>query len=307
MSSEYWLDLPEPTRDAVQRHCGPIVAVDHQPIGLHSEFSATLTTETGRVFVKGSRLTSSHRWMHRNEARINRFLPALAPRVLWVVESGGWLLHGFEHAAGRHARLGPGSSDLPLVATSVARMHRTLTPCPDPDAGSFAGQWDRLSAWRRLRDDPPSDLHPWTAEHLHSFAGLESQAIAAVDGDSLVHTDLHELNILIDESARVIDWAWARRAAGWVDAAFLVIRLVDAGHSPRAAEEWAATLPVWQNAPAEELSLFAGEVLGVWELLQHRQPLPHRTRLTDAARTWACHRRAMIVGPPWRLSRDRHS
>jgi hypothetical protein len=35
---------------------------------------------------------------------------------------------------------------------------------------------------------------------------------------------------------------------------------------------------------------FAVAVLGIWEFLQRDQPLPHRERLTDAARRWARHR-----------------
>lgn len=290
MHSEQWSDLPEGARNAVQQHCGPVGAIDHQSIGLHSEFSATLSTPAGRIFVKGTRLTNPHLRMHRTEARVNRFLPDLAPRLLWAVESAGWLLHGFEYVTGQHARLAPGSSDLPLVSFSLAEIHDALTPCPDAGAGSFAVQWERLSAWRKLRDYTPNDLHSWTAKRLGMFTDREPHAISVVDGDSLAHTDLHPLNILVDQTARVIDWAWARRAAGWVDLAFLVLRLIDAGHSPQEAENWASALPVWHDTPEESLTLFAGEVLGVWEFLQHGRPLPHRQRLTDAARIWACHR-----------------
>lgn len=290
MSGQSWFELPDGARKGVEQRCGPVAAVDHQTVGLHSEFKATLRTDTGRVFVKGTRLTSPHLWMHRNEARVNRFLPALAPQLLWAVESDDWLLHGFEHVAGGHADLTPGSPDLPSVAKSLIEMDRALTPCPDAGAGSFADQWERLSAWRRLHAEPPSDLDPWTRDRLACFADRESQAIECVNGNSLAHTDLHPLNILVAETARVIDWAWARRAAEWVDVAFVVIRLMDAGHSPEQAEDWAAALPAWQDAPDEALSLFAGEVLGVWEYLQHSRPLPHRQRLTDAVRAWAGYR-----------------
>lgn len=251
---------------------------------------------TSRVFVKGNRLSSPHLWMQRNEARVNRFLPTLAPRLLWTVEMAGWLVHGYVHVAGRHATLAPEAPDLQLVADSLTEIHRTLTPCPDDGASNLADQWERLSAWRRLHDDPPTELHPWTRDQLDRFVDLEPQAVAVVQGDSLTHTDLHPLNILIDHTAHMVDWAWSRRAASWVDTAFLVIRLIDAGHSPQDAEDWAATLPPWRDAPDTALSLFAIEVLGIWEHLQHHRPLSHRGRLTDAARTWARHRSAMVVG-----------
>lgn len=296
MSSERWSDLPNEVRQAVERHTGHITLVDHHTAGLHSEFSATVHTTTGRVFVKGNRLSSPHLWMQHHEARVNRFLPTLAPRLLWTADTAGWLVHGYEHVTGRRATLTPGTPDLQLVADSLTEIHRTLTPCPDEDARDLADQWDRLSAWRRLRDDPPTDLDSWTRDQIDRCVDLEPQAVTVVQGDSLAHTDLHPLNILIDHTAHVIDWAWSRRATAWVDTAFLVIRLIDAGHSPRDAEDWASTVPGWQDTPAVALSLFAIEVLGIWEHLQHHRPLSHRGRLTDAARIWARHRSAMVLG-----------
>lgn len=288
-----WASLPEAVRIAVTERCGQVTGVDYPSVGRHSDFAATLTTaNTDRVFVKAIQVDNKNVWMQRTEARVNGVLPSLAPRMLWDIEAAGWLVHGFEYAPGRHANLSPNSSDLPLIATAVGEIHRALTPCPSQiQARKFSDQWGKLSAWRRLREDVPTNLHSWTRARIREFVELEPRAIEIVDGDSLIHTDLHNLNILVGEGqVRIIDWAWSRRGAGWVDTAFLVIRLIDAGHSPQDAEKWAASVPLWADIPEVASTLFAVEVLGIWEYLNHSDPLPHRAQLTDAVRKWVQHR-----------------
>lgn len=115
----------------------------------------------------------------------------------------------------------------------------------------------------------------------------EKRAVELVSGNSLLHTDLHALNILVGESARVIDWAWSRRGAIWVDTAFLVIRLIAAGHEPDEAEKWADAVPPWHDASDSARTAFAVAVYGIWAWLGRKSPLPHRPKLTAVARTWA--------------------
>lgn len=98
--------------------------------GVISDVAAILGTSTGRFFCKGVASDNPMGWMHRNEARINAYLPPPMPRLLWQVERNGWLLLGFEYVAGRHPDLSPGSSDLLSVAAALSTMATTLTPCP---------------------------------------------------------------------------------------------------------------------------------------------------------------------------------
>jgi hypothetical protein len=205
---------------------------------------------------------------------------------MWTIEDGGWLLLGYEHIEGRHADLSPGSPDLPRLTDAL----RELTGRPAGDAPDLAAQWARLAAWRRLRHDPPVDLHPWSRANLDRFVDWERRAVAIIKGDHLVHTDLHSLNLLVGERLRVVDWAWSRASVPWLDAGFLLLRLVEAGHSPAEAEQWAANTEAWVAAAEDDRTAFAVAVLGIWEFLQRDQPLPHRERLTDAARRWAKYR-----------------
>jgi hypothetical protein len=285
-----WSQLPDGVRSQIVRRGGQMLNESQAPAGRHSEFSATLHMEVGPVFVKGITADNPLADGHRHEANVNTWLPAVAPRLQWTIEADGWLMLGFEHLSGRHAGLAPGSADLPLVTDAVTTMAEALTPCPAPGVPKLADQWARLAAWRRLRHNPPVDLHPWSRANLDRFVYWEHRAIDVVAGSSLAHTDLHSLNLVVGRAARVVDWAWSRQAAPWLDVGFLVLRLIEAGHTPPEAERWAAELDAWSEASETARTAFAIAVLGIWEFLQRHQPLPHRERLTNAARQWAQHR-----------------
>jgi len=80
---------------------------------------------------------------------------------------------------------------------------------------------------------------------------------------------------------------------GWPSrfgAAFLIVRLIHAGHTPANAEHWAATIPAWHTAPDATRTAFAAGVLGLWEWLEHTDPIPHRTPLANAVRAWTEYR-----------------
>ncbi|SMD27358.1 phosphotransferase family protein [Kibdelosporangium aridum] len=294
-----WDELPAPVREDVERQVGRVVRVESASAGRNSQFAATLhVADTGeQLFVKGIITDHSQARAYRHEADINAWLPSVAPRLRWRVETSGWLMLGFDHVDGRHADLSPGSADLPLVALSVAALAEGLCPSPVSGVPSVVGQWERLAAWRRIRRDPPSDLDPWSRANLDRFVDCELGAMDLWDGQCLLHTDLQSLNILMAPRARVVDWAWARLGASWMDTGFLVLRLIEAGHTPRDAEHWADSVPVWSTGSEAARTVFAIVVLGVWEYLQRKHPLPHRERLTDVARQWARYRLAHS-GPP---------
>jgi hypothetical protein len=267
------------------------VTTETPEAGRNSHFAATLClADGGRVFCKGVAADSGMARMHRREAEINPWLPALAPRLLWQLEESSWLVLGFEHVAGRHADLSPGSPDLQPVAEALTTLAHELSPWPGPRVPAHTEKMARATPWQKLRDDPPPSLDPWTRANLDRFAALEPVAAELVAGDTLAHTDVHELNLLINDSAHLVDWAWAHRAAPWVDTAFVVIQLVQAGHSPEQAEQWAADVDAWRAAPPTAVTAFATEIYGMWEHLRHVHPLPIREGPTQAARLWARHR-----------------
>jgi 5-methylthioribose kinase len=107
----------------------------------------------------------------------------------------------------------------------------------------------------------------------------------------LLHTDLHADQFLVsDKQVRVIDWAFPGAGAAWVDAAFLVIRLILAGQQISEAEAWAHDLRCWADAPAQAVTAFAAYVAGMWSCWAVTDPQPDAVRRAAAAREYAAWR-----------------
>lgn len=286
-----WNELPEQVRSAVRDVCGEVVEVRPVLNGRNAEFVATLGLRSGqRTFCKGACSTGPQARALRFEARVASVLPRSAPRLLWTVEQAGWLLLGFEHVEGRHADLSPGSGDVLLVIDALVDAARQLTPSPLDGVPPWAGMVGRGAPWRTLRANPPAGLDSWTADHLAVFAAQEPAALEMLSGRTLAHTDVHEQNLLINDRAHIMDWAWAKVAPPWLDLAHLVIRLIGAGHTPEQAEQWVERTALWRDTPATAITATAIETYGLWEHLRHADPRPVREAPTRAARTWAMHR-----------------
>lgn len=60
----------------------------------------------------------------------------------------------------------------------------------------------------------------------------------AMDDEMLIHSDLNPANLIVTpHGLRIVDWAWATKAAPWVELALLVQWLIGSGHSAEQAEE----------------------------------------------------------------------
>jgi Ser/Thr protein kinase RdoA (MazF antagonist) len=237
------------------------------------------------VFVKGVEQDSLLARMSLNEVRTNPLLHASAPRLLWTVETMEWLVLGYEYVPGRHPDFSPHSPDLPLVLALLAATTEHV-PADLSAFDSLAAKWERVSPWCTLATKASNRLSDWERSNLDMFLDREAFITGALAlGNNVVHSDVHELNMLVsDGDARLIDWAWACRAPAWVDPAFWVVRLVGAGHDPRQAERLAQHIPAWRDAPGSALTAFAIAVLGMWQL---RGRFPH---LVQAAQRYAFHR-----------------
>lgn len=286
-----WSELPKAVRSAVERQTGYVHDVAVPEFGVSAEFSATLDTATGLMFCKGIRVDAPTAWAHCNEARVGPWLPAnLAPCLLWEVAEAGWLMLGFEHVEGRHPVLSPRSCDLGKVGELVATMTDVLTPCPSAARNVLADRWASAPGWAAVYAKSPADLHPWARAHIGNLETLERSVW--LDGDTLVHSDLHPGNMLAqDARLRAVDWAWSARGPAWFDTAYLVLRLMHSGHTPEAAEGWARYMPAFANAPEPVMTAFASKIAGMWEYIA-RSPRarPHARALADTARAWIAYR-----------------
>lgn len=257
-----WSDLPAEVRARVQVCAGVVRNVEPAATGEHSDIASTLHTSRGRVFVKGARIDGPDaRWLRR-EATINAHVRQYAPRLVWEIEAGGWLLLGFQHVQGRHADFSPGSADLVHLA-KVLETCQSM-PCPEPVNRRVERRWSNYT------DD-----------------------VSPMSGEAMLHTDINPGNLLVtDERVYVIDWGWASVGAAWVELALLVQWLIGAGHTPRQAEQWLSAFQSWNQADPAALDMFATANADRWRNLTTEDSPAWARRLAELTRQWANYRTA---------------
>ncbi len=257
-----WPDLPDVVRAAVRDHTGPVAGSVPVERGEHADLRAVLDTEAGPVFVKGMRTgqRTADLVALRREARINPHVRHLAPRVQWEVETGGWLLVGFEYVAGRHLEYAPGSPDLEHLALVVERLGATPTP---------AGMTLRVE--QRWPDEP--DLSPLAGER------------------HLLHTDLNPGNLLVTEAGRVyvVDWGHMTRGAAWLEHGLLIPWLLQAGHDPELADEWLRRVPAWRDADPFGVDLFSRVNAAHWMRVHAARPVRWVRMMAATTAVWDVH------------------
>ncbi|MFD8531328.1 phosphotransferase family protein [Streptosporangium canum] len=265
MTGREWGDLPGEVRDAVAAECGPIRHATSLLGGLTAGAAVRLDTTRGPVFVKALPADSSSAPLYQRERLVGAVLPegVPAPRMLWSGHTAGWITLMFEHVAvQREVDLGPPSPNLGDVMDIVRVLGETLTPNPGAEVPSVT---DNVEFLRRRADAllaaPPDDLKSLPA-YQAARAGLDWDAMA---GDTLLHADLHEGNLLAtDRGVRLIDWGLACQGAAWVETALLIPRLIFAGHTPAQAERLAEQVPAWKAAPEAAITGLAA----VWSLFR---------------------------------------
>ncbi|RKN06306.1 aminoglycoside phosphotransferase [Streptomyces radicis] len=255
--------LPSVVISAVEERTGPVLKTESATEGRNSQVGARVHSESGVCFIKGLRSDHTWAWTQRREADVNPHIRKVAPALLWEVETDGWHLLSFEALEGHHADYSADSPDLPLVADALCRLGRI--PCPDVEL---------RRAEQRL------------AKYVNNTGDAEQFA-----GNSLLHTDMNNANVLIDGRASLVDWAWATRGAPWLDAAYWVIWLMAAGgHTAASAEHWARRIPAWHAAPGVAVNAFAQAHANLWEEIGGDEPDPWTARMVRASREWARHR-----------------
>ncbi len=252
----------------MREHTGSIDRAESVSSGFSSQIAVMVDGARGRFFVKGMRTDHAEAWTQQREWAINPYVVPLGPRALWRTVVGGWDLVGFEHLAGRSAGYGPGSADLPLVVEALTALGQL--GCPEVEPG------DAVERWGAYLDDP-----------------AEAELFG---GGALLHTDWNPSNVLVTglatgpDTARLVDWPWATRGAGWIDPACWIVWLVFSGHAVHEAEQWAAKVPVWSTASDRALDLFATAHANYWRRTADDHPNAWTFGLRDAAVRWAGYR-----------------
>ncbi|MFJ9628879.1 aminoglycoside phosphotransferase [Streptomyces sp. NPDC101175] len=247
-------DLPQAARGAVESQTGRIKAARMAGGGINSGIAAFLDTERGRVFVKGIPADHPQAVSQSREVAVAPYLPAASPRLLWHVDAGGWSLLGYSVLVGRHADYGE-SDDLVLVLDALQEVQQATAP----DLVEIKRAEQRWAAYAEPED-----------------AGLFA-------GTTLLHTDLAPHNILVDERAHIVDWAWPTRGAAFIDPHVLAVRLMQAGHSAERAVSWVRRIPSWREADPAAVAAFSTATVRSWREIAVQDPQPWKVEMAGHA------------------------
>jgi hypothetical protein len=298
-----WTHLPPVVRGDIEQRCGsPVVEAISQGGGFTPGFASVLICEDGsRHFVKAASATAQRVFAesYREEARKLRALPETvpAPRLLWVDE-GDWVVLGLEYVEARAPRRPWRADDLDLCLDATEQVADRLTPAPeglelDSIETEFA-DWPAL--WDSVRD---RDERP----HADEAAALASTYAEVTGGETLVHTDLRDDNVLLTPDGRALfcDWNWPVVGAPWLDSLILLI-------SPRGdgvdVERILAERRLLRDVPADHVDRMLALLAGY--LLSHAdEPVPPTSPHLRAAQRlqgeavwgWLCERRGWPTGP----------
>jgi hypothetical protein len=303
-----WEQVPARVRDAVEAWLGgPVVAARSHGGGFSPGLAATLTCADGRrVFAKavGPEPNETSPRIHRREARVAAALPAEAPapRLLATIDegTGGWVTLLFEAVEGRQPAMPWRADELDRVTSALAELSAALTPSPlsVDEVGRAGERWRVVSrgGFRELLSGTPPGLDAWSRRNLARLAGLEAGAAEAARGDTLLHLDLRDDNILLAGGrVVVVDWPHARVGAAMLDPVFMAPSVaMQGGPEPEAL---LARHPAARAAAHADVTAIVAAVAGffTFEALQPMPPgLPTLRAFQEAqavvARRWLAER-----------------
>jgi aminoglycoside phosphotransferase (APT) family kinase protein len=293
-----WAHLPRAVRAQIEARCGsPVVEAESQRGGFTPGFASVLTCADGsRHFVKAASTAAQRAFAasYREEARKLRALPESvpAPRILWTVEED-WVVLGIEYVESRAPRRPWRADELDLCLDALETVARVLTPAPpglelDPIGDELAA-WPAFWETVRGRHDLP---------HADEAAALAAGFAGVVSGDTLVHVDVRDDNVLLTTDGRALfcDWNWPAAGAPWLDSLFVLI-------GPRGdgldVESVIASRALLRGVPADHIDRVLALVTGYF-LGSAGEPVPPTSPyLRDVQRwqgevvwDWLCERRA---------------
>jgi aminoglycoside phosphotransferase (APT) family kinase protein len=274
-----WTYLPPHIRAEVERRLGsPVVEAESRPAGFTPGFASVLTGADGsRCFVKAASTKAQRMFAdaYREEARKLRMLPdgIPAPRLLWLHDADDWVVLGFEYVDGRAPARPWVPEELDAASRMAVDIAALLTPAPaglDRAVDEFAGwpaYWDTID-------------HPRAAD----CRALASRYAEVVDGETLVHTDIRDDNLLVrpDGSVVMCDWNWPVVGAPWLDSLFLLI-------GPRGdgldVEGHIASHPLLSAVDPDHVDVVMALILGYFSA-SAAQPVPPTSPYLREAQAW---------------------
>ena len=292
-----WPHLPPAVRSDIEQRCGsPVVSAASQGGGFTPGFASVLTCADGsRHFVKAASTAAQRAFAasYREEARKLLALPDTvpAPRLLWTIDAD-WVVLGLEYVEARAPRRPWRTDELDACLDTLETVADLLTPSPpdlalDPvsvELATWPAFWEHVNATRALA-------------HGAEAAELAAGFAPAVGGETLVHTDVRDDNVLLTPEGRALlcDWNWPCVGASWLDSLWMLV-------GPRGdgldVEPVIARRPLLRDVPADDIDRFLALVCGYF-LKSADDPVPPTSpHVRDAQRwqgevvwDWLCERR----------------
>lgn len=260
-------ELPSDIRERVEQVAGAPV---HEAATQSGGFSAGVASRVSfidgqRLFVKAVPASAEGTFeLYQREAAVLRAIPRDLPAAHLVdaFTQGEWTVLVIEDVEGRHPK-SSSAEDTRHVLDSLAALIAASTDADLPSLGDeLAG--DALS-WGRLEEEGLLETTtPWCQDNFAFLRAAGERVASAVAGDRLIHGDLRADNMLIDAAghAHLLDWPWACRGAGWVDA---FLYLLDVQVADAAADVTPfLDHPVFAGARTEDQISLLSAISGAW-------------------------------------------
>lgn len=218
---------------------GSVVRVESAEGGYSPGVASSLFTADGRAgFLKAVHPSRNPRTpaLHRSEIAALAGMPPGLPvaGLIDALDQGddGWVALLVEHVEGQQAPLPWTSSAVDEVLQSLEALAVALTPAP-------LGHWtsardlvaDEFGGWPGLAEH--ADLDPWLRDRLPQLDAAARRAVAAAEGNTVLHLDLRADNLMQRPTGQfvVVDWAWAMVGAAWLDPVLLAGEFITDGES----------------------------------------------------------------------------
>lgn len=223
-----WAHLPPSVRAEVERRLGSeVVSAQSQDAGFTPGLASILTCADGSsVFLKAASLVAQRAFAesYHEEAQKLSFLPdgVPAPRLLWTFTRADWVVLGLEHVVGRMPQRPWDDDELDQCLELLTQVADSLTPAPPGPWSTFA---EETAAWPACWEHVAAHHRHLVGPYAEEAAALARAAADASAGDTVVHCDVRDDNLLLADDGRVLlcDWNWPVVGARWVDALLLLV------------------------------------------------------------------------------------
>jgi Ser/Thr protein kinase RdoA (MazF antagonist) len=280
-----WLLLPPMTRRLVEDRFGTrVVDAVSAEAGYTPGCASVLTGADGRrIFLKAASKRAQRPFAdaYREEIRKLRSLPSglPVPQLLWSHEDDLWVVLALEHLDGTNPQRPWRDDQLASCLDTLEELADALTPPPmrlRTLADELGGQ---AACWDHVRRTAPG----WP--HLDEAARLADRFTDATRGATVVHTDVRDDNLLVDDRGRasLCDWNFPVEGAAWVDTVCLLVTAAGDGID---ADALLSGRRLTRHVPPDDVDAVLALLCGFF-LRQRDQPVPHSSPYLRRHQDWS--------------------